>query len=163
MDQSYAPDFDVVQSGGACNEPFSYSLTSKHGRAHRYEWNMGTGNPVSDPEVKNYIYEIPGEYTITLTAYNAAGCSLTASKKISAEPAFTLSNVITPNGDGKNDFFVVPVASSSLEIFNRWGKSIFKSTDYKNNWGKDIANGTYLYVVDTPQGNHCKGWVEVLE
>ncbi|ACT93901.1 DUF7948 domain-containing protein [Dyadobacter fermentans] len=163
VDQSYAPDFDVVQSGGACNEPFSYSLTSKHGRAHRYEWNMGTGNPVSDPEVKNYIYEIPGEYTITLTAYNAAGCSLTASKKISAEPAFTLSNVITPNGDGKNDFFIVPVASSSLEIFNRWGKSIFKSTDYKNNWGKDIANGTYLYVVDTPQGNHCKGWVEVLE
>ncbi|MBO9612166.1 MAG: gliding motility-associated C-terminal domain-containing protein [Dyadobacter sp.] len=163
VDQSYAPDFEVVQSGGACNEPFSYSLTNKTGKAQRYEWNMGTGNPITDTEVKNYIYEVPGEYTITLTAYNTAGCSLTASKKISAEPAFTLSNVITPNGDGKNDFFIVPVASSSLEVFNRWGKSIFKSTDYKNDWGKGIANGTYLYVVDTPQGNHCKGWVEVLE
>ena len=163
VDQSYAPDFEVVQSGGACNEPFSYSLTNKTGKAQRYEWNMGTGNPMTDPEVKNYIYEVPGEYTITLTAYNTAGCSLTASKKISAEPAFTLSNVITPNGDGKNDFFIVPVASSSLEVFNRWGKSIFKTTDYKNDWGKGIANGTYLYVVDTPQGNHCKGWVEVLE
>ncbi|MGX5856981.1 DUF7948 domain-containing protein [Dyadobacter jiangsuensis] len=163
VDQSYAPDFEVTQSGGACNEPFSYSLTNKTGKAQRYEWNMGTGNPVTGPEVKNYIYEVPGEYTITLTAYNATGCSLTVSKKISAEPAFTLSNVITPNGDGKNDFFIVPVASSSLEIFNRWGKSIFKSADYKNNWGKGIANGTYLYVVDTPQGNHCKGWVEVLE
>lgn len=163
VDQSYAPDFDVMQSGGACNEPFSYSLASKGGNAQRYEWNMGTGNPLTDREVKNYIYEIPGEYTVTLTAYNAAGCSLTASKKISAEPAFTLSNVITPNGDGKNDFFIVPVASSSLEVFNRWGKSIFKTADYKNDWGKGIANGTYLYVVDTPQGNHCKGWVEVLE
>ena len=50
-----------------------------------------------------------------------------------------------------------------LEVFNRWGKSVFKSTDYKNDWGKGIANGTYFYVVDTPQGNHCKGWVEVLE
>lgn len=163
VDQSYAPDFEVVQSGGACNEPFSYSLASKGGHAQRYEWNMGTGNPMTAQEVKNYIYEVPGEYTITLTAYNAAGCSLTASKKISAEPAFTLSNVITPNGDGKNDFFIVPVASSSLEVFNRWGKSIFKSADYKNDWGKGIANGTYLYVVDTPRGNHCKGWVEVLE
>ncbi|MGG7661415.1 gliding motility-associated C-terminal domain-containing protein [Dyadobacter sp. BHUBP1] len=163
IDQSYTPDFEIVQSGGACNEPFSYSLSNKIGKAQRYEWNMGTGNPVADPEVKNYVYEVPGEYTVTLTAYNAAGCSLTASKKISAEPAFTLSNVITPNGDGKNDFFIVPVASSSLEIFNRWGKSIFKSADYKNNWGKGIANGTYLYVVDTPRGNHCKGWVEVLE
>ncbi|SEJ09492.1 gliding motility-associated C-terminal domain-containing protein [Dyadobacter sp. SG02] len=163
VDQSFAPDFEVVQSGGACNEPFSYTLTNKTGKAQRYEWNMGSGNPMTDPEVKNYIYEVPGEYTITLTAYNAAGCSLTASKKITAEPAFTLSNVITPNGDGKNDFFIVPVASSTLEVFNRWGKSIFKSIDYKNNWGKGIANGTYLYVVDTPQGNHCKGWVEVLE
>ncbi|GGN01394.1 hypothetical protein GCM10010967_39750 [Dyadobacter beijingensis] len=163
VDNAYAPDFDVVQSGGACNEPFTYSLTNKTRNAQRYEWHMGTGNPVTDPEVKNYIYEVPGEYTITLTAYNAAGCSLTASKKVSAEPAFVLSNVITPNGDGKNDFFIVPVASSTLEIFNRWGKSIFKSADYQNDWGKGIANGTYLYVVDTPQGNHCKGWVEVLE
>ncbi len=163
VDQSYAPDFEVIQSGGACNEPFTYSLTTKTGKAQRYEWNMGTGNPMTGPEVKNYIYEVPGEYTVTLTAYNAAGCSLAAIKQVSAEPAFTLSNVITPNGDGKNDFLIVPVASSSLEIFNRWGKSIFKSADYRNNWGKGIANGTYLYVVDTPQGNHCKGWVEVLE
>lgn len=163
VDQSFAPDFEVVQSGGACNEPFSYSMASRGGNAQRYEWNMGTGNPRTDPEVKNYIYEVPGEYTVTLTAYNAAGCSLTASKKITAEPAFTLSNVITPNGDGKNDFFIVPVTSSSLEMFNRWGKSIFKTTDYNNDWGKGIANGTYFYVVDTPQGNHCKGWVEVLE
>ncbi|WP_353717956.1 gliding motility-associated C-terminal domain-containing protein [Dyadobacter sp. 676] len=163
VDQSYAPDFEMVRSGGACNEPFFYSFTSKNGKAHSYEWNMGTGSPVTDPEVKNYIYEVPGEYTVTLTAYNATGCSLTTSRKINAEPAFTLSNVITPNGDGKNDFFIVPVASSTLEIFNRWGKSIFKSADYKNDWGKGIANGTYLYVVDTPQGNHCKGWVEVLE
>nr|WP_295935100.1 gliding motility-associated C-terminal domain-containing protein [uncultured Dyadobacter sp.] len=163
VDQSYAPDFEVVQSGGACNEPFSYSMTSRGGKAQRYEWNMGTGSPTTDPEVKNYIYEVPGEYTVTLTAYNAAGCSLIASKKISAEPAFILSNVITPNGDGKNDFFIVPVTPSSLEVFNRWGKSIFKATNYNNNWGKGISNGTYFYVVDTPQGNHCKGWVEVLE
>jgi gliding motility-associated-like protein len=163
VDESYAPDFEIVQSGGACNEPFTYGMNNKTPNAQRYEWNLGTGNPVTDPNVKEYVYETPGEYTITLTAYNAAGCSLTASKKITAAPAFTLSNVITPNGDGKNDFFIVPVSASSLEIFNRWGKSVFKAADYKNDWGKGISNGTYFYVVDTPQGNHCKGWVEVLE
>lgn len=163
VDQSYAPDFEIVQSGGACNEPFSYSLTNKTANAQRYEWNMGAGSPVTGPDIKDYVFETPGEYTITLTAYNAAGCSLIASRKITAVPAFTLSNVITPNGDGKNDYFIVPAPSSSLEIFNRWGKSVFKATDYQNDWGKGIANGTYFYVVDTPQGNHCKGWVEVLE
>jgi PKD repeat protein len=163
VDQSFAPDFDMVQSGGACNEPFGYSMKNKTVNATRYEWDLGTANPVTDPDVKEYSYEVPGNYTITLTAYNAAGCALSASKILTVSPAFTLTNVITPNGDGKNDSFIVPVSPSSLEVFNRWGKSVFKSADYKNDWGKGITNGTYFYVVDTPQGNHCKGWVEVLE
>ncbi|NIJ53263.1 DUF7948 domain-containing protein [Dyadobacter arcticus] len=162
IDNSFEPQFEIVTSGGACNEPFSYSTTNKTPNAQRYEWNLGVGGKVTEPEISEYIYDTPGEYVITLTAYNAAGCALTTSKKIIASPPFTLTNVITPNGDGKNDFFVVPVSPSSLEMFNRWGKSIFKTTDYKNDWGKEISNGTYFYVVDTPQGNHCKGWVEVL-
>jgi gliding motility-associated-like protein len=163
VDNAHAPDFEVVQSGGACNEPFVYSMKNKTANATRYEWDLGKGNTVTDPDVNEQVYEVPGNYTITLTSYNAAGCALSVSKLVTVSPAFTLNNVITPNGDGKNDFFIVPVSPSSLEIFNRWGKSVYKAADYKNDWGKGITNGTYFYVVDTPQGNHCKGWVEVLE
>ncbi|MCF2493786.1 DUF7948 domain-containing protein [Dyadobacter chenhuakuii] len=163
VDRAHEPIFEINQSGGACNAPFSYSLSNQTKNAQRYEWNLGTGNTITDPEINEYIYETPGEYTVTLTAYNSAGCALTASKKITASPPFTLANVITPNGDGKNDLFIVPVLPASLEVFNRWGKSVYKTADYKNDWGKGIGNGTYFYVVDTPQGNHCKGWVEVLE
>jgi gliding motility-associated-like protein len=163
VDKTHAPDFEIVPSGGACNEPFSYSMNNKTNNAQRFEWDLGTGNTVTDKDINEHQYEKPGEYTVILTSYNAAGCSLSIAKKVIASPPFTLNNVITPNGDGKNDFFIVPVSPSSLEVFNRWGKSVFKTADYKNDWGKGIANGTYFYVVDTPQGNHCKGWVEVLE
>ncbi|MCE7061113.1 gliding motility-associated C-terminal domain-containing protein [Dyadobacter sp. CY343] len=163
VDKTHAPDFEVVTSGGACNEPFSYSINNKTANAQRFEWNLGKGNTVTDKDIGEYQYETPGEYVVTLTSYNAAGCPLKTEKKVVASPPFTLTNVITPNGDGKNDFFIVPVSPSSLEVFNRWGKSVYKAADYKNDWGKGIANGTYFYVVDTPQGNHCKGWVEVLE
>jgi gliding motility-associated-like protein len=162
VDKSFEPQFEIVASGGACNEPFSYSMINKTAHAQRFEWNMGVGGKVTEPEISGYVYDNPGEYTVTLTAYNAAGCALTTSKTVKASAPFTLTNVITPNGDGKNEVFIVPVSPSSLEIFNRWGKSVFKSNDYKNDWGKGISNGTYFYVVDTPQGNHCKGWVEVL-
>ncbi|TLU99252.1 DUF7948 domain-containing protein [Dyadobacter luticola] len=162
VDNSYEPKFDIKTSGGACNEPFSYSMSNQTTNAQRYEWNLGVGGKITEPEINEYVYDKPGEYTVTLTAYNAAGCALSVSKKVVASPPFTLTNVITPNDDGKNDFFVVPVSPSSLEVFNRWGKSIFKNADYKNDWGKNIENGTYFYVVDTPQGNHCRGWVEVL-
>lgn len=163
VDRSYEPDFEIVKSGEACNEPFKYSMMNRTANATQVEWNLGTGSLVKDPNVENYVYEEPGKYTVTLTAYNAAGCSLTVIKEVTADPAFILSNVITPNGDGKNDFFIVPVAQSSLEVYNRWGKMVYKSADYKSDWGKGIANGTYYYVVDTPNGNHCKGWLEVLE
>ncbi|WP_225865718.1 DUF7948 domain-containing protein [Dyadobacter aurulentus] len=163
VDKTHAPDFEIVTSGGGCNEPFSYAMNNKTAGAQRYEWNLGKGNTLNDKDVGEYQYETPGEYTVSLTSYNAAGCPLRIEKKVVAAPPFTLANVITPNADGKNDFFVVPVSPASLEVFNRWGKLVYKATDYKNDWGKGIANGTYFYVVDTPQGNHCKGWVEVLE
>jgi gliding motility-associated-like protein len=163
VDRTYEPDFEIVKSGEACNEPFRYAFINRTANSSAFEWDLGSGNTFREPGIENYTYETPGEYTIKLTAYNAAGCALSATKKLTASPAFVLANVITPNGDGKNDFFIVPVEKSALEIYNRWGKNVYKSTDYKNDWGKGIANGTYYYMVETPNGNHCKGWLEVLE
>ncbi|MBE9460990.1 gliding motility-associated C-terminal domain-containing protein [Dyadobacter subterraneus] len=162
VDRSYVPVFEIVRSGGECNKPVKYSMMNKTPNAQRFEWNLGTSN-FSTANVEDYSYETPGKYTVTLTSYNSTGCSLSTSKEISAEEPLILPNVITPNGDGKNDIFYVPVTGSALEIYNRWGKSIYKSGVYKNDWGKGITNGTYFYVVDTPGGNHCKGWLEVLE
>lgn len=163
IDKAHEPAFEIVRSGGECNKPVKYSMLNKTSNAERYEWNLGTVNGLNTTNIEDYSYESPGKYIVTLTSYNAAGCALSMAKELSAEPPLILANVITPNGDGKNDSFVVPVSGSTLEIYNRWGKSVFKSVNYKDNWGKGIANGTYFYVVDTPGGNHCKGWLEVLE
>lgn len=67
----------------------------------------------------------------------------------------------SPNKDGTNDLFVItrPFNTTiSLDIFNRWGNQVYKSTDYKNTWdgkgnqpnrimGDDLPDGTYYYVV----------------
>lgn len=163
VDRAYTPVFDIVRSEPECNKPNVYTFENKTAGAQRYVWDVGGTNTVSTTNVENFVYEKPGKYGVSLTAYNAEGCSLTTTKEINVEEALILANVITPNGDGKNDTFYVPIEGSSLEIYNRWGKSIYKSVNYKNDWGKGIANGKYFYVVDTPGGNHCKGWFEVLE
>ncbi|MCP6390855.1 gliding motility-associated C-terminal domain-containing protein, partial [Klebsiella pneumoniae] len=45
-------------------------------------------------------------------------------------------NILTPNGDTKNDFFFVEnihlYPENELKLFNRWGKEIYSTTDYKN-------------------------------
>lgn len=163
VDKAHAPAFEIVRSGGECNKPVKYSMLNKTANAQRYEWNLGAAGGITTANIENYTYETPGKYIVTLTSFNTAGCALSVSRELAAEPALVIANVITPNGDGKNDTFVIPMPGSSLEVYNRWGKSIFKTTNYKDDWGKGIANGTYFYVVDTPGGNHCKGWFEVLQ
>ncbi len=163
VDRSYEPQFTIAQSGGDCNQAYLYSMHNTTANATRFKWDLGQGTTEEKEQVENFLYETAGEYTVGLTAYNAKGCALTTVKKLTTEPPFTLANVVTPNGDGKNDSFVVPVANSQLEVFNRWGKQVFKNVNYQDDWGKDVPNGTYFYVVDTPLGRHCKGWIEVIE
>ncbi|MCB9361177.1 MAG: choice-of-anchor L domain-containing protein [Flavobacteriales bacterium] len=62
-------------------------------------------------------------------------------------------NVITPNGDGMNEFVTFinleNYENSKLTVFNRWGKSVYNSDNYKNDWdGGDLNDGTYYYVLE---------------
>ncbi|MGX5818574.1 PKD domain-containing protein [Chitinophaga lutea] len=80
-----------------------------------------------------------------------------------------IPNIITPNGDGRNDKFVVlPVGKypgTSLTIYNRWGNQVYQSKDYHNEWdGGGLNESTYYYilVVPLPDGPRTyKGWVQL--
>ncbi len=81
-----------------------------------------------------------------------------------------IPNVITPNGDGKNDYFAIVGLSaypnSGIKIYNRWGSEVYESQDYANNWnGSGLSAGTYYYIlsVNMPTGRQTyKGWVEII-
>ncbi|MFZ1497022.1 MAG: gliding motility-associated C-terminal domain-containing protein, partial [Saprospiraceae bacterium] len=68
-------------------------------------------------------------------------------------------NIITPNGDGVNDAFIIPCIEAGkypnveVVIFNQWGDEVYRSKPYENNWqgtyqSSDLPIGTYFYVVD---------------
>ena len=76
----------------------------------------------------------------------------------SVDAIITVPNVFTPNGDGYNDYFAVkslPTNSCSdqfisVEIANRWGKTVFTSSDPQFRWyGTDAPVGTYYYLIKT--------------
>lgn len=73
-------------------------------------------------------------------------------------PVVTVPNVITPNGDGWNDIFMIDYLNQydirKLTIFNRWGTIVYQSDDYQNNWdGGNVADGVYFYVLELWKGN----------
>lgn len=60
-----------------------------------------------------------------------------------------MGNVITPNGDGVNDTFGIPLNNTikyELSIFNRLGKLVFQTQDPNDRWGgKSCAAGVYVW------------------
>jgi gliding motility-associated-like protein len=78
-----------------------------------------------------------------------------------------IPNVITPNGDGKNDRFEIKgiyAGRWTLEIFNRYGKIIYSKTGYKNDWDGTSQIGTlfYYYLFNAEKKRKYKGWIQVL-
>ncbi len=80
-----------------------------------------------------------------------------------------IPSIITPNGDGINDNFVIPCfikdtnyPNNQVLIYNRWGDEVYRSPmPYKNNWdgtfnGEDLPPGTYFYVVNFGDGSEAK-------
>jgi gliding motility-associated-like protein len=90
-------------------------------------------------------------------------------------------NIITPNGDDKNDYFIIPcvfytkyVETNSLIIYNQWGAKVFEAAPYSNDpakaWrgtlnneaGKELPDGTYFYIFKPgPNEKPHKGFVEI--
>jgi gliding motility-associated-like protein len=78
-------------------------------------------------------------------------------KNLTVSPeSIKIPNVFTPNSDGYNDFFTVPGLPPDnctdqfrdVEIVNRWGKLLFRSTNRTFKWsGDDEPAGTYYYAI----------------
>ncbi len=75
-------------------------------------------------------------------------------------------NVITPNGDGKHDFFNIKnielYPNNSVSIYNRWGNELFKMSGYNNKDklfegiatnGTKMVTGNYQYVINKENGD----------
>jgi gliding motility-associated-like protein len=93
--------------------------------------------------VRAYVadYDVYSSDTIVITQGDDSFCN----------PPLTIPNVITPNGDGANDNFVIQNAESytiTLQIYNRWGRLIYENTNYQNDFScKTCASGVYYYVI----------------
>ncbi|MBE7686578.1 T9SS type B sorting domain-containing protein, partial [Tenacibaculum piscium] len=92
-------------------------------------------------------------------------------------------NIMTPDNDGDNDVFFISCidkpeyANNRVEIFNRWGNTVYKASGYNNSdvSFKGISNGratitvdeklppgTYYYVIDLGDGSAPKaGWLYI--
>lgn len=92
----------------------------------------------------------PGTYSIMLIVTNEFGCSDRAVQEVLVTGSlFWAPNALTMDGDGLNDFFhpvVLGAAEYEIEIYDRWGQLMFRSSDPNEAWIPLYAHpGIYVY------------------
>lgn len=77
-------------------------------------------------------------------------------------------NVVTPNGDGKNDVFKIkgieffPV--NTVQLFNRWGQKVFEAQNYQNTYSPtDLESGVYVYKILIPKEQGKEGVIRIIK
>jgi len=104
--------------------------------------------------------------TVTYMVVDAEGCEYMFSYVLTSGPDLpetdceTVRAIISPNGDGMNEEFIIgclndpDVASqvNDLAIYNRWGDLVFSDSNYDNSWagthmdGSQLDEGGYMWV-----------------
>lgn len=170
---AFATDIDTsdvitLKLNANSNNPFSFQQVT--GKDSISEQLTGVGNCEL---VKNSPLEL-----IFTTTDESCSPSLSDETKVLIEyydkPTTITSikpvNLITPNGDGYNDYFYLkdlPEGNctyffTAVKIYNRWGALVFNSDKPDFQWhAKDVPPGVFYYSIDLNE-KEISGWLQVI-
>lgn len=161
----YQPmEIDALDSINVCSQsgqiPELWCSISNGVGPYQYNWEPGPF-PNNDTISLGGLQLQPNQNTFYVNVQDFCG------KTISFNPISVYNqcpleapNVITVDGNGINDVFVIQHLGDydavHLRIFNRWGNVIYENETYQNDWtgtdisGKPITEGVYFYTI-TPR------------
>lgn len=145
--------------------------------APEFEWYLND-TLISGATEDNYTASQLGSYKIIVT--ETSGCI--ASREFSFEiiEAFdpfpevgSIPNIVSPNGDGVNDTWVIPTkyvsgTNTEVMIMTNRGKVVLQTNDYLNNWpendlGLTSVNMVFYYIITTSDNDTKKGSITVVK
>ncbi|MDO4228204.1 MAG: gliding motility-associated C-terminal domain-containing protein [Capnocytophaga sp.] len=136
-----------------------------------YYWN----SPIRQTYGSTVTITEAGTYTLTVTTGgNCAPIILSFTVKNIYE-INQIPNVVTPNGDGYNDFWEIPSEyvnknNVRIKIYSQEGKTMFDGANYDNRWPnantfKDLGKRSllYLYIIEVDGKVEKRGVITVFK
>ena len=156
-------NFQINPNNISMLEPTTSLINTSSPDVVSWDWQITGGEPATssneDVNPVTFPFDQPGDYPITLTVENAAGCedSITFSVSIISDVLIFAPNAFTPDGDEFNQNWTIymsgiDVFDFELVLYNRWGEIVWESHDVSVGWdgtynGKPVQDGTYTWFV----------------
>ena len=105
---------------------------------------------------------LPGDYNVTVTDGNGCIQTLAVTVDVIGYNCLRIYEIITPNGDGRNDTWQLRNAEiypdAEVFVYSRWGKLVYHSRNATDEWdgtynGKVLPNDSYHYVIHPGDGS----------
>ncbi len=114
------------------------------------QWSNGSTGPLTEKLD-------PGTISVEIRDENQ--CLENESYTLVAEQelCITVYEVITPNGDGENDTWVIEgielYPNTTVQVYDRWGRRVYYSNGYPRPWdgthdGKALPMDSYHYIIN---------------
>ncbi|UII26698.1 PKD domain-containing protein [Fulvivirga maritima] len=161
------PALDISFSAEKIYDCFSrpsVRLTNTSSNGSGFVWSLGDDTEIKDEQIVDYSYAKDGDYTIRLSAMNEF-CVNEATASYSFYE-LKVPNVITPGLKMDNDYFeILPEdVLKALKIYNRWGKLVYETSDYQNDWqAEGQVSGVYYFEASIDNEYTCTGWLHVIK
>ena len=84
---------------------------------------------------------------------------------------FEIPNTFTPNGDGTNETWNLDFSNYNnlkIEIYSRWGRLVWESSDLVIHWdgiglnGQTLPSNTYYYILSLNNGEKTQNGPVIL-
>ncbi len=144
-------DFVANSYNVATNIMFTLTDNTK-GKPIIWLWDLGDGTTESG-SVARVTYSEVGDYYVTLYVEDANRCFDSITKKIHVYKELTvyIPNAFTPGKEGENQIFKPKMSEYVeegylLEVFDRWGQKVFKTTNTEEGWDGNIDGKPVTYT-----------------
>ena len=131
----------------------------------------GKGNFSDVNYASTYVNGLSTDLNEFLWAVTRGSCPVAYDTVMIIVHDLDTKTLITPNMDGKNDYFVIKglstLGKTELVIFDRRGVQVYKNENYDNSWNgidynaNPLQEDTYFYVLRTENNRSVKGFIVI--